>query len=182
MRIGIDIDDTITDSYALMTKYAEKHFQRNDKHFINEIFHAPKITGEGLDFYNLYLKEVISKCPLKENAKEVIQRLQENGHTIIVITARGYTDISGVTEETEKYFQKHNLKVDKIIFKAYHKLKVCQDNQIDIMVDDTIRVLDEINKGGIKTVLFTTYANKDIKTNLNRVNDWLELEEYINNI
>ena len=50
------------------------------------------------------------------------------------------------------------------------------------MVDDSINVLDRVADIGIKTLLFTSLQNQKIKTNFNRVSNWLELEKYINSI
>ena len=48
------------------------------------------------------------------------------------------------------------------------------------MVDDSVKYCEEIRKENIKSIVFTSEVNKNINTNIERVSNWLELEEKIN--
>ena len=118
MVIGIDIDDTITNSSELIMEYAKRFFESDDINIVNDILRAPKIEGKLLEFYHKYLPEMIERYTVKENAVEVINRLKENGFKIIIITARGYTITQGNLDIiTIDYFNKHGIMADEIIFK-----------------------------------------------------------------
>lgn len=180
MNIGLDIDDTMTNSSELMTEYAKKYFNTTDINQINNLLHTKMSSEKVFDFYNQYLPEMMEKYELKENVKEVIDRLHANGHKIIIITARGRTIKNGLEEITEKYLKKHKIEVDNIIFREVDKAAVCVANNIDIMIDDSIPILEKVKASGIKAVLFTSIRNQNISTNIDRVTNWLELENYLN--
>lgn len=181
MKIGLDIDDTITDTTELMIEYAKEYFKTDDIEFIKSILSAPKIECELLEFFDKYLVEMMSKYKLKSNAKEVIERLRQSGNKIIIITARGAT-IKNVIDVTLEYFKTHGIEVDDIVFRLRDKSKYCVENNIDLLVDDSISVLEKVQQLGIKTLLFNSIKNKDIDTSLDRVNSWLEVEKYINQL
>lgn len=182
MTIGIDIDDTMTNSSELIMEYAKKYFRSDDDDFINDILRSSKIDNQLESFYNEYLPEMISKYTLKDNVRDVIGRLKSNGHKIIIITARGYTIKKDLEKITHDYFERHDLSVDKMIFMARDKLDSCIENKVDLMIDDSITVLNNIRASGIRTLLFTSICNKNIQTDLDRVESWLELEKYINDL
>lgn len=180
MVIGIDIDDTITNSSELIIEYAKKHFKSDDIDIINNILNVSKIDGELLQFYSKYLSEMIERYTVKDNAAKVIKRLREKGYKVVIITARGHT----VTQDnlelmTTNYFNKHGIEVDEIIFRTKNKKEICIEKNIKIMVDDSINVLESLNDTNITPVLFNSIFNKDINTDIKRVDNWLELEKYI---
>jgi len=179
MRIGLDIDDTMTNSAETIREYAAEYFKGED---LDKVLDAPSIDGKLLEFLDKNLAEMSSKYTLKDNVKEVLDRLKEKGHEIIIITARSYTPVQGnIIEVTLDHFKKNDIVVDDITFKALEKTKICIEKQIDIMIDDSIKVLEDLEKSGIDTLLFTTAKNKDKETHLKRVKTWLEIEEYIDN-
>ena len=144
MTIGVDIDDTITNSHELIIKYAKEYFCTDDMVFINNIFHVAKIDNELFSFYDKYIVKMINEYTLKDNIKEVIERLSEKGHNVIIITARFYTPFDGVIEATKNYFKKHKFNVDKIVFRDKSKVKACKENKVDLMIDDSIEIVKKL--------------------------------------
>lgn len=181
MTIGIDIDDTMTNTSESYIKYAKRYFNSTDIVLINNILHGTNITSEMMDFYDKYLLEILSKVSLKENVKEVIDELREKGHKIILISARGKVR-AGQIKVTRDYLKKFNIKVDKIIFKSIDKLNACIENNIDLIIDDSVKVLEDLKNNGIGVLLFSSISNKTFKTDIKRVNNWIELEEYIDRL
>ena len=47
------------------------------------------------------------------------------------------------------------------------------------MIDDSIKVLEDLKDTEIEPILFDSIVNKNINTDIKRVNSWLELEKYI---
>ncbi len=182
MTIGLDIDDTITESSELIVSYVKKHFNVDDINIVREIL-GGEIKDELLRFYDIHLGEMVANYKLKENVKPVIDRLRKSGHKVVIITARGYTKTKDdIPKITKDYFKRHNIKVNKIIFNKLDKEEVCLTNKIDIMIDDSIETLERIKAKGINVLLFNSLSNEHVKTKLDRVNSWLDLEKYINNL
>lgn len=179
MNIGLDIDDTMTNSSELMIRYAQTYFNTTDKALINKLLHTKMSNEEVSGFYNKYLPEMMEKYELKENVKEVIDSLRTKGHKIIIITARGRTIKKGLVEITKKYLKKHKIEVDDMIFREVDKASVCLENNIDIMIDDSVAILEKVKESGIKPLLFSSINNQNISTTIDRVTNWLELEAYI---
>ena len=182
MTIGVDIDDTITNSSELIIKYVKKFFNTDNPTLISNVMHLTQIEDKLLEFYEKYLYELMNTYTIKENAKEVIDRLRAKGHKIIIITARGYTIRNGIIDITKNYLKEHGINYDKIIFQARSKVNACKENNIDLMIDDSVEVVTELKKEGINAILFTSFNNKDIDVDFARVNSWLEIEEYIDKL
>lgn len=177
MKIGLDIDDTITNSTEVILEYMKEYFKVEDAVPILSSADNIEITN----FYKQKLPEMILKYKVKDNVQEVIDRLRSQGHEIIIITTRGYS-FGTIEEATTKYLKENKVNYDQIFYRQKYKEEVCKKQNIDIMVDDSINVLDRVADIGIKTLLFTSLQNQKIKTNFNRVSNWLELEKYINSI
>ncbi len=177
MKIGLDIDDTITNSTEVILEYMKEYFKVEDAVPILASADNIEITN----FYKQKLPEMILKYKVKDNVQEVIDRLRSQGHEIIIITTRGYS-FGTIEEATTKYLKENKVNYDQIFYRQKYKEEVCKKQNIDIMVDDSINVLDRVADIGIKTLLFTSLQNQKIKTNFNRVSNWLELEKYINSI
>ena len=83
---------------------------------------------------------------IKENAKEVIDRLRAKGHKIIIITARGYIRYVMELLILLELFKEHGINYDKIIFQARSKVNACKANNVDLMIDDSVEVVTELKK------------------------------------
>ena len=99
MNIGIDIDDTISNTYEYLFPYAQqytinelkkeiKNVNRNAlDHMYTTTFHNWN-KEEEKEFFRKYYKEILNKVQPKEYAVEVINKLKKQGHKIYLITAR----------------------------------------------------------------------------------------------
>ena len=182
MRIGIDIDDTMTNTSELINKYAKDYFKDVNLEKIKEKLYFLEYDEEIRIFLEKNLPIMMKEYQLKDNVKEVLTRLKEKGHEIFIITARAHSIKKELKEITRDYFHKHQIKVDKIIFGTLEKGETCFNNKIDLMIDDNIKMLEQVKEKGINTLLFTSPNNKNIKTSHKRIKTWLELEKYINNM
>lgn len=182
MRIGIDIDDVITDTSEMIVEFIEKdsNSQKLKKH-IKSIMKGDPTEPEVVSFCLKNYIRVFQKVKAKNNASRVIQNLLDRGNEIFLITARGDTlgFFRGSEEITKRFLEKNNIKFTKIIFNATDKARICADNQIALMVDDSIEYCEDVEKMGIKSIVFTSSVNRGTFTTVERVNDWLELEEKI---
>lgn len=182
MRIGIDIDDVITNTSNVIKEYIrkQKNSEKLKEHMV-EIMKGvsanPDVVQFGLENYIKIFQEV----KVKENAKQVIQRLLEKGNEIYLITARGedLEFFKGSEKVTINFLKDNDINYTKIIFNAINKAQLCKNNYIDLMIDDSIAHCEDVKNVGIKSIVFTSEVNKKIDTTVERINDWLQLEKRI---
>lgn len=180
MKIGIDIDDVLTDTSEAMKKYIYKYDESGEvASHLEEVMRGELPTANIKKFMANNVVNIQKDTKVKENAIEVIRRLMENGDEIIFITSRGEERYKGTEAITIEFLKSNHIKYTKIIFNAFNKARICKENNIDLMIDDSVKYCEEIKKENIEAVVFTSIVNKDIKTNIKRVSNWLELEKYI---
>ena len=134
--------------------------------------------------FNKYYKNVLEDCKPLPNSPEIINKLKEEGNDIYFISARLTSILDCNAEElTIDNFKKHNIPYDKLIIGAYNKLDYCKDNNIDVFIDDSIEVLEELSKNGIKCYLMTSRINEFVDNgNIKRVYSWQELYDELKEV
>lgn len=182
MRIGFDIDDVITDTSASMKEYIIKYDENGELMAnIEDIMRGDASTPFIENFFMNHFLEIARNAKVKENAVRVIKELFDNGNEIYLITARGEDRkiFEGAEALTLEYLKQNNICYTDIIFNAVDKATLCVDNHIDLMIDDSIKHCEEIRNKNINSILFTSVVNKSLSTTVTRVDNWLELEEKI---
>ena len=178
MRIGIDIDDTITNTQAKIDEIALKDgikLYDRTKHWFYDRFNTTAKEDEV--FFRKHIVEIMSNPTIKENASLYINKLYNEGNEIYIITARsGYYD-PNVPDITIKYLKEHNIKYTSIFLACRDKARVCLDNKVDILVDDSVENITNVEEVGIKTIIIDNEYNKDVKTT--RANNWEEVYKII---
>lgn len=183
MRIGIDVDDVVTETSKEVEKYVLKYDENDDmSNHLEEIMRGEMPTPKIKKFFAENITEIIKNVELKENAKEVLQRLEEKGDKIFLITSRGEKNFKDSEKITLEFLKNNNVKYTKILFNVYEKSKVCKENRIDIMVDDSVKHCEECVEENIKSIVFTSIVNKDINTDIERTENWIDLEKKIEKI
>lgn len=186
MRIGLDIDGVIIDS--------ERSFEVNAVLFSLEHFGEDRIINKEMSHVedrHAWPKEYEEKwfaeklIPLAEKSNfmpgacEVIKLLKENGHELIIITARG-TMNSKMKDVALEQFAKVGLEFDEYYFKVKDKEKVCKEAGIDVFVDDDYNHCLKAANQGIKTLYFRSIKRKKIyHENIIEINDWGDIYQYI---
>ena len=182
MRIGIDIDDTITNSWKYYIPYYAKLFHL-DKSVLSKTFPYYQAVKEYIsldDYYKilvpLHNKHVL-KLPLKENVKETIDKLYALGHTVYFITDRG-NDEDDAYNTTKEYLDKHGIKYEKLYTRASNKAQICLQEKIALYIDDSIKHCTSVKSKGIDVLMFDTIYNKEYQE-FKHVHSWNEIYEYI---
>ena len=182
MRIGVDIDDTMADTFAYLMLYIAEFFNIDIKYLKdNNISYSnlPKGMKElEYEFAKKYYDIVIPNTPFKHKVSEYIDKIKDLGHEIIVITARNnmlYTDEYKTTIDELK---RNNIHYNKLIC-DFNKVKVCKNEKIDLFIDDSIENCSKVSELGIETLLFNSKVNMNCKTNLCRIDNWEEIYEKI---
>lgn len=182
MKIGIDIDDTMADTFDYLMPYIAEFFNIDIKYLKdNNISYSnlPKEMKEReLEFAKKYYDKVIASTPFKPKVAEYIDKIKELGHEIIVITARNKTLYTDEYKTTIEELKNNNIHYDKLIC-DFDKAKVCKNENIDLFIDDSIANCNKVNKLGIKTILFNSKSNINDKINLYRIDSWKDIYKYI---
>lgn len=188
MRIGIDIDNVISNFNEMLLETYLIH----DKELRNTGIINPNAkyirTGmfdwsneEELSFYKDNIEGIAKKLKVKEKAKEYIDRLHNDGHFIYIITGRDNGEYSEPYNMTKKWLDENNIYYDNLIltdaYDIHAKSLECLKNDIDIMIDDSVRICSDLITSGITTILMDTPYNR--KINIKRVKNWEEFYEFV---
>lgn len=183
MKIGIDLDDTITKTDEILFKYA-KIYNEEEKILFNinrEEWNLTKAFGwneENIkEFFSKYLKSIYEEAEIKENAKERINKLKDDGNEIIIITARDTKSLKEVHEVCKDWLINNKINVDKIVVDGEDKAQKCLENKIDIFIDDNICNCESVyNNLKIPVLLMNGRYNKDYQNpKIKRVYNWNEI-------
>lgn len=193
MNIGIDIDNTLTDIEKELFEAANKYTKSINPSF--EYMKTVKYDGftNIADFYidifgwkekqvenffrNERIKVVDSAVPRKGVVK-VLKELKSKGYKIYIVTARTdkYDDMP--YERAKKWLDKNEIVYDKLIIGATDKVKVCQEHNIKIFIDDQLNNCLKIAENGIKVIRITNkkkeYANILNMWNFNQVLEYIK--------
>ena len=186
MIIGIDIDNTITDTLPILKQYCKRYneevLKRDEP--INEggfsTFNLYNWTKEeNIDFCVRHLEEVVLQAKIKENAQEVIKKLKEEGNIIYIITARKKPEFNEPYKITERFLQDNGIVYDELVVGKAEKKQTCIDNKIDIMIDDEPQNINEISES-IPVIAFDEIYNKTcFGKNVIKVNNWKQIYNII---
>lgn len=192
MNIGIDIDNVISNFNEVL----KQEFLEHDKKLRNTgIINPNKHMTEGmfdwtdeelLPFYLENIERIAQNLDAKEGAKEYIEKLKEDGHTIVIITGRDNGEYSDPYSMTKKWLKEKGIEYDKLILTdAYNnnkhaKTEKCFENNIDIMIDDSKRNCRDCVENNITTLLMDTPYNRT-ENDIIRVHNWKEIYEFITN-
>lgn len=185
MKIGIDIDDTMADTFDYLMPYIAEFFDVDIKYLKdNNISYSnlpKKMKERELEFAKKYYDKVIPNTPFKPKVAEYIDKIKALGHEIIVITARDKTLYTDEYKTTIEELKNNNINYDKLIC-DFDKANVCKNEKINLFIDDSITNCNKVNELGIETILFSSKTNKRDKNTFYRVNDWKEIYEEIREI
>jgi uncharacterized HAD superfamily protein len=177
MKIGIDIDGTITDNFNLIKELACEYFKKDEKEInswdwdFGKVFNVSKLEAQ--KFWDINEKKIYTLPGPKPFAQQTIAAIAEK-HEIIYVTARSIT----YREDTEKWLQHHNIHFNRLIM-AEDKMQICVDEKISIMIDDSpeyISIADYIN-----LIMFDYPYNRHVNhPKISRVTNWNEIIPLIN--
>ena len=186
MRIGIDLDGVVFDSDRMFGAYAElfdiEHNGRGkqgDSRYLEVMYGwSDELFNEYMD---KYLNIVLHDAPVMLLAKDVLKILKDDGHELIVITNRSTLD-GKEKVVTEERFEKEGLSFDKIVFKKGSKVPVLKEEKIDIMIDNTPEVVDELSQNNIKCIYFKDNTRVINHPLVATAHNWAEVYRIIKNM
>ena len=186
MIIGIDIDDTISESTKQIDILAKEYTEcvLNRKFIINETNSLDPMWAkyvyewsneEDKEFWDLYYENGMKNVKPKQNAVKVINELYKENE-IIIISARWEIESGIINKITKEWLEKYNINYHKLYLGHKDKRNIVLENKIELFIDDSIKTCNEIQSLGIKTLIMTSRLNKNIDVGKNiRVNNWDEI-------
>ena len=192
MNIGIDIDNVISNFDEVLKQEFLKHDKElRNTGIINTEAHMTKGMFDWTDdelwpFYLENIERIAQKLDVIEGAKEYIEKLKEDGHTIVIITGRDNGEYTNPYDMTKKWLKEKRIEYDKLILtdayknNKHAKTEKCFENNIDIMIDDSVRNCRDCIENNITTLLMDTPYNRAEK-DITRVHNWKEIYEFITN-
>ena len=190
MIIGIDIDDTITDLSDIFLKYATLYNKENEIDFkIDKTqWDIDKAFGWNNDdfmkFSKKYLEILLNEAKPKKGCVDVINKLREDGHKIVIITARNSEELIAPYDFTKNWLELNNIGFDKLVVNSNKKEEDCINNKIDVFIDDRPENCENVYKKlHIPVFLFDSVYNTNDKNSLiERVFSWEEVYSKIRSI
>lgn len=189
MKIGLDVDGVILDYERMLKTYGDLYdfLELNKEGIINRHEHYLRDRynwneEERMNFVNKYFLELSQKTDFIPGAIDVINMLKNDGHELIVISARG-----GMVEEMKddaiNKFNKAKLSFNKYYWQLNDKLEMAQKENIDFMIDDSYEVCKKLSENKIKTIYFRDKEMKKLEQNeyLREVSNWGEIYRIIKN-
>ena len=192
MRIGIDIDNTLTEVQDKLNKAAFEYaiqLGKNIDNYDNPMENIKnnrdtykkkfQFTYEELKYFLKEIQEnITNNATPRENAKEVIDKLKEDGHEIYIITARDSDFHDDPYKLSKDWLDKNKIYYDKLIVDAREKSSVCKKEKIDLFIDDQLNNCLSVANVGIKTIMITDklYDYNEIM----QLKNWNEIYNYTN--
>lgn len=181
MTIGIDIDDTITKTAECLLPYVAKYFSLDLNYLIENNYNYNNLPEEYIDkFYEFGLSTFERAIPLvkvKDKAKEVINKLKEDGNRIVIVTARTNKFYSDAYKISSEQLDNFGITYDKLIC-SFDKRTACIEENIDLFIDDTIGNLDSVYDVVKDVLLFNSNVNFLSDVDYKRVYNWDEVYNY----
>lgn len=190
MRIGIDIDGVLTKLESYVDEKATSYFGKG----------IVDSTGQDVDvrygvseeecnrFWDDVFFDYIVNCDFKEDSDKITKKLEEDGNTIYIITARKFYPQYGFKDASDmRNYTLESLKAHNINYSEYHeadapKVGKIEELGIDVMIDDEPNNIIPLAKV-TKVIIFDASYNRHINIeNTYRAHSWNEVYEIISKI
>ena len=88
---------------------------------------------------------------MKPGFLEIYKKVKNLGHELVVIIARSIFS-EKLKDDAIKLLEKNNITFDKYYWNITDKLEICKKENIDIMIDDDYKIIEQLSKNNIKTI------------------------------
>lgn len=180
MRIGVDIDGVVSDSYPVWLQELNLHYGKNitviDDYEMHLVFDVPR------DDMNSFFVSNVERLLMTPNpvpgAKEGIETLLREGHEIIYVTARTPEE----KEITVQWLTKHEIphEHERVLFSGFKsKVDLVKQWEIEVFIEDYQVNAKAIAECGVPVLLLNASYNqgKQLLTGITRCQSWNEIIE-----
>lgn len=198
MKIGIDVDGVLVDMEGYQRKYGQIYFKKMfnkeivnpDAYDIEQMFDCTHEQRE--KFWIKYIWAYCLKQPVIKDAPQIIEKLHNDNHTLVIITGRAHTTEKNITgklfrQMLRHWLRKNKIQYDKIIYcsekeSSTDKLKICRHEKIDVMIDDKPENLLAL-KDRLKVICYPAVWNENLHDeNIIKVSGWKDVYKKIGEI
>ena len=193
MNIGIDIDDTISDTFEALLAYSQKYTIEDlkresnidiNKDYLNHLYIVSASGWNDLEtknFWEKYYEDILNAVNIKNFASKVINNKRKNGDKIFLITARWDMPNFDTKKLTENWLLENNVQYDKLFMNASDKVQLVKENNIDLFIDDSFNNCKQISENtNAKVYMMTSLVNKNLgDKKIKRVFSWPEIDNLI---
>ncbi len=171
MKIGIDIDDTVMNTFDVIeeaARYFDKYFLENKgyqditKYDFHERFYWT--SEEKKAFFNYFRKnKLYLKAKPKGDALYYLEKLYNEGYEIYFLTRRKKDEKLDILSITKNDLISKGFKFTDCYIGLSKKGEACKSLGIDVFIDDAVIQIEDVNNYGIKTILVDNWYNKEYK-------------------
>ncbi|CCY88499.1 putative uncharacterized protein [Mycoplasma sp. CAG:956] len=171
MKIGIDIDDTVMNTFDIIeeaARYFDKYFLENKgyqditKYDFHERFYWT--SEEKKAFFNYFRKnKLYLKAKPKGDALYYLEKLYNEGYEIYFLTRRKKDEKLDILSITKNDLISKGFKFTDCYIGLSKKGEACKNLGIDVFIDDAVIQIEDVNNYGIKTILIDNWYNKEYK-------------------
>ena len=183
MRIGIDIDDTITYTYEMLLPMVAVRYGISLSKLYEELPTYKKLNATLPDYAHFAsesLPVAAKLTPIRAGALETITKLKDDGHEIVFITARNHEEFVEPYKISFDFLKVNKVPYDKLLVNIKRKDKQCLMEKIDLFIDDNNDNCRAVHKAGVETLQFGTLFTKKLK-NIERVESWQDVYTFVQN-
>ena len=184
LKIGVDIDNTLTDVQAELNLAAYNYAKSlgkniNEKSLSEDINNNASFYKEKFKFSYKELKYFLKDIQedIISSAVEVIKKLKSEGNEIYIITARANEFHDDPYKLSKDWLDKSNIIYDKLIVNAIDKVQTCKEEKIDIFVDDQLHNCIALCNAGITSIRIS--KDKQNYDNIVTLENWKAIYKYI---
>lgn len=181
MKIGVDLDGVVFNSEMFFMAEGEIYDCRVLKR--NSILHPgePRVQDK-YDWTDAEIAGYVERYCLSRDfdvmpcAAKVIGYLQEAGHEIVVVSARGQFDSREIEIAKDKLAEA-GIRPDRMIWGHLDKRQICKDAELSVMIDDRYEVCHALGEMGIHALYFRMAGRQKIEQTeyVKEVNNWGEV-------
>jgi len=189
LRIGIDIDNTITCTSETILEYAQGFGRANNlnvvpnqqAYFLEDVLGWTRPVVE--KFFAGSLLEIYTHVKPRPMAVEILREWSSR-HYLILITSR-QKHAPGIEKATREWLDRHQIVYHQLIMNTTSnihyssKVQACLDNGVEVMLEDHHDQALELSRW-LPVLLFSYPYNEHLQaSNVRRIKNWLEAKNII---
>lgn len=163
MRIAVDIDDTL--NAVDRVRYAGEYIRRKNLPFRLVDENAQMLEkvydwshDDVLEFVHDGGITAFTDAPARKGAKEVLERWRAAGIEVIVLTSRVAEWFGNPEKLSRDWLEKRHIPYDGLVASCADKGAYCAQNNIDILIDDSVEQCLSAQEKGVYAVLAVSRA------------------------
>lgn len=175
MRIGVDIDGVISDSYPAwlgeLNQYYGKNITALEDYEMHLVFDVP--CDDMNNFFVQNVERLLDIPHPVKGAREGIESLLQAGHEVVYLTARSQEE----EELTSCWMRKNGIPYERILFSG-HKSKVdfVKQCKLELFIEDYMVNAKAISELGIPVLLLdASYNQGELPQGVLRCQNWQEI-------